>query len=121
MTVEDAVRAFEASNLKVEYYTAHDETNFTVRGDPHPPGKYPYTLYFWECWLSKRDSECIVEPPPHQANDQPLGFVVANLAEAVSLTLYMYDHRLLRERTLPLEESKEFTQRLFEKWRECQR
>lgn len=119
MTIEDAVRAFARSNLIVEHQTAYEETNFTVRGDPEQSGEH--TIYRWECWLSNRPAECIVEPAPYYANDQPLGFVVSSLAEAVSLTLYMYAHRAPKGHIQSLEESKMFEEQLFEKWRECQR
>jgi hypothetical protein len=119
MTIEDAVRVFAGRNLDVEYQTWDDETNFTIREISELSAER--TIYPWECWLSNRGSECIVEPAPYYANDQPLGFVVSSLAEAVSLIIYMYDHRLPKTQPRTLEESKEFTNRLFDKWRKCQR
>ena len=117
MTIEEAVRALVDGDLHLEHQTGLDETNFTVRGDWGPFGEREF--YRWECWLSKRESECIVEPPPHLANTQPLGFVVRDLDEAVSLILYMYQRRL--QEYLPLDEKRYqeetgYTQRLYDEW-----
>jgi hypothetical protein len=128
MTIEAALNAFVGGNLQVEYQGGSEEINFTLRGDPEAYGEH--TSYRWECWLSKTESRCIVEPPPHPWNDPPLGFVVANLDEAVSLILYMYEHRLSDRPALTsesagyaqqLSEETKYTKHLYEEWCEGQR